>query len=56
MKEFKVGDLVRYHENHLGQVLYLVLETPNSTFKEIRIKSVVDGLEYWEMSSYLEEA
>ena len=53
MKAFKIGDLVRYHENHLGQVLYLVLETPRtSTFKEIRIKSVTDGREYWEMSEY----
>tara|TARA_R110000824_G_C15186638_1_gene674337 strand:+ start:659 stop:832 length:174 start_codon:yes stop_codon:yes gene_type:complete len=55
MKEYKVGDLVRHIEGISVVGLYLVIEvlieSPN---KAVRIKSVIDGHEYWEVSSYLE--
>jgi hypothetical protein len=55
MVQYKVGDLVRHTEG-IGVVgLYLVIEVrTNSPNKAVRIKSVIDGYEYWEVSSYLE--
>ena len=51
----QIGDLVRHIEG-IGVVgLYLVIEVrTHSPNKAVRIKSVVDGHEYWEVSSYLE--
>ena len=55
MKAFKVGDLVRYIESRSEKGLYLVIETPRSSpNKDIKIKSVADGHEYWEVSRCLE--
>jgi len=55
MKEYKVGDLVRHIESHSMKGFYLVIEVMiSSPNKAVRIKSVVDGHEYWEVSSYLE--
>ena len=57
MKEFKVGDLVKHVQTHIMQGFYLVIEVKiDSPNKAVRIKSVVDGFEYWEVSSYLEVA
>jgi hypothetical protein len=57
MKEFKVGDLVKHVQTHIMQGFYLVIEVRiDSPNKAVRIKSVVDGFEYWEVSSYLEVA
>ena len=51
----QIGDLVRHVQTHIMQGLYLVIEVKtNSPNKAVRIKSVVDGHEYWEVSSYLE--
>ena len=55
MKEYKVGDLVRHIEGISVVGFYLVIEVKkNSPNKAVRIKSVIDGHEYWEVSSYLE--
>ena len=55
MVQYKVGDLVRHIESHSVKGFYLVIEVKtNSPNKAVRIKSVVDGHEYWEVSSYLE--
>ena len=52
---YKVGDLVRHIEGISVVGLYLVIEVKiNSPNKAVRIKSVIDGHEYWEVSSYLE--
>tara|TARA_R110002096_G_scaffold86736_1_gene199288 strand:+ start:108 stop:272 length:165 start_codon:yes stop_codon:yes gene_type:complete len=51
----QIGDLVRHIESHSVKGFYLVIEVKkNSPNKAVRIKSVVDGHEYWEVSSYLE--
>ena len=59
MKAFKVGDLVRYIESRSEKGLYLVIETPRSSIfknspQDIKIKSVADGHEYWEVTRCLE--
>ena len=55
--QYKVGDLVRHVQNHKRNRLYLVIEVrTNSPNKAVRIKCVIDGFEYWEVSSYLEVA
>ena len=51
----KVGDLVKHIETHRAKGLFLVIEVrTRSPNKAVRIKSVIDGYEYWEVGSYLE--